>query len=103
MPYGGKGGSGYITGEGLQRIILTIIVALVISIVFLQLWSPAGGAVLRQNLYNLINDSNFTNTYGTGVRDALVYVLDLLPLLVFFGIWTIVGVVLLAQIRSGKV
>jgi len=64
----------------LDAMIMTMIAIMVIVTIFLAIWT--GG--LRIALLALINDPNFTATYGTGIGDALVYLLDLAPLLAAF-------------------
>ena len=89
------------TGTGIRNVIMAIIGAFIITIVFLQLWAPTAGGMLRDKLYDLLNESNFVATYGSGVRDGLVYILDFLVLLVFFAIWGIIGQKVLKTIEEG--
>lgn len=90
-----------LTGEGIKEVILAIIGAFIITIVFLQLWAPTAGGMLRDKLYDLLNETNFKATYGTGVRDGLVYILDFLVILVFFAIWGLIGHKVLKTIEKG--
>jgi hypothetical protein len=90
-----------ITGEGIKEVIMSIVGAFIITIIFLQLWAPTAGGMLRDKLYDLLNESNFVTTYGTGVRDGLVYILDFIVLLVFFALWGLVGNKVLKQIENG--
>jgi len=74
----------------LDAMVLTMIALMVVIIVFLALWAPAAGSGLRGSLLSLIQDPNFTATYGADVGVALVYLLDLVPLIaVFVGLATL--------------
>jgi hypothetical protein len=64
----------------LDMLVMTMIAIMVIVTIFLALWT--GG--LRIALLALLNDPNFTATYGAGIADAMVYLLDLTPLLAAF-------------------
>ena len=74
----------------------------IIANIFLALWSPITGGMLRDKLYDMLNESNFVNTYGTGMRDSVVYLLDLTVLIVFFGLWGFAGFHIVKGIESFK-
>jgi len=64
----------------LSALIMACVGVMVIVTVIYALWT--GG--LRAALESLINDTNFTATYGAGIGNAMYYLLDLVPLATLF-------------------
>lgn len=93
---------GYDTsGQHITKVILLMVAGVIFSIIFLALWNPGSGDGLRDHLYNLVNDSDFTTTYGTGIRDGLTYIIDLVPLLLLFAIFGILSGGVIYAIKKG--
>ena len=87
----------------LGSLIVIMVAILVVVTVFLALWNPSGSTGIRDVLYNLINDSDFTTTYGTGIRDALVYLIDLIPLAMMLGGVSVMAALVVKEVKAGGI
>ncbi len=84
----------------IMDVIFMVIGIAIGATLFVSVWS----SILRPKIYAMLNDSNFTNTWGTGMRDAVVLFLDIIVLLVgltFLGVLATVFLKKITQI-AGK-
>lgn len=66
--------------------IMAIVAVVIVAVAFVAIWTP----ILRPAIFNLLNDANFTATWGTGLRDVGILVLDIVVFVVAFVILEIV-------------
>ena len=76
--------------SGVMEFIMLAVYVVIISAVFLAVWSP----ILRPNIVAVLNDANFTATYGTGIATAALFIVDIMPFLVFAALIAAIAVVI---------
>jgi hypothetical protein len=72
---------------GVVGIIMVTLVVVILTALFIALWTPT----IRPNLVSLANDANTAARYGVGLTNSFLYIIDLVPILWFFGAFVLVA------------
>jgi len=85
-----------VDGTAITSLIMLVVGVAIGSTLVVATWT----STLRPNLYNMLNDSNFTGTWGVGMRDAGILFLDVIPLLIGLAFLVIMSTVFVKKVTS---
>lgn len=73
--------------DSIVKVIMTTLVVIIATALFTALWTPT----IRPALAGLANDANTAARYGVGLTNSFFYIIDLVPVVWFFGAFVLIA------------